>query len=133
MEILHPEGYPGSGDINNASIVIRLTYEEVTFLFTGDLETDGGEDVVLAHYTPEQLSADVLKVGHHGSSDATSNAWLDAVDPSLAAIEVGSGNSYGHPHSELLQRLSSRGIPVYRTDQDGTFVVTTDGFDITVF
>lgn len=105
----------------------------MTFLFTGDLETDGGEDVVLAHYTPEQLSADVLKVGHHGSSDATSNAWLDAVDPSLAAIEVGSGNSYGHPHSELLQRLSSRGIPVYRTDQDGTFVVTTDGFDITVF
>lgn len=133
VEILHPEGYPGSGGINNASIVIRLTYEEVTFLFTGDLETDGGEDVVLAHYTPEQLRADVLKVGHHGSSDATSNAWLDAVEPSLAAIEVGSGNSYGHPHQELLQRLSSRGIPVYRTDQDGTFVVTTDGFDITVF
>lgn len=133
VEILHPEGYPGSGSINNASIVIRLTYEEVTFLFTGDLETDEGEEVVLAHYTPEQLRADVLKVGHHGSSDATSNAWLDAVEPSLAAIEVGSGNSYGHPHSELLQRLSSRGIPVYRTDQDGTFVVTTDGFDITVF
>ncbi|HPF33581.1 MAG TPA: MBL fold metallo-hydrolase, partial [Candidatus Sabulitectum sp.] len=62
-----------------------------------------------------------------------SSQWLDAVDPSIAAIEVGSGNPYGHPHSEVLNRLDSRGIPVYRTDQDGTFVVTTDGIDITVF
>lgn len=133
VEILHPEGYPGSGSMNNASIVIRICFEDVSFLFTGDLESDDGENVVLSQYTPEQLQSDVLKVGHHGSSDATGNSWLDAVSPSIAAIEVGSGNPYGHPHSELLNRLASRGIPVYRTDQDGTFVVTTDGFDITVF
>lgn len=133
VEVISPEMYPGTGEVNNASIVIHLEYKEVAFLFTGDLQTEDGEDQVLALYDPEDLKADVLKIGHHGSSDATSNAWLDAVDPSLAAIEVGSGNPYGHPHPELLNRLSSRGIPVYRTDQDGTFVVTTDGFDITVF
>ncbi|HOP27306.1 MAG TPA: ComEC/Rec2 family competence protein [Candidatus Sabulitectum sp.] len=132
--ILNPEAYPGTGDMmNNASIVIRITFEGVSMLFTGDLETDDGEDVLLSLYTPEQLRADVLKVGHHGSYTSTSSQWLDAVDPSIAAIEVGSGNPYGHPHSEVLNRLDSRGIPVYRTDQDGTFVVTTDGIDITVF
>lgn len=133
VEILHPDAYPGSGEMNNASIVIHLTFEDVSFLFTGDLETDDGEDVLLSYYTPEQLKADVLKVGHHGSYTSTSSAWLDAVDPSIAAIEVGSGNPYGHPHAEVLNRLDSRGIPVYRTDQMGTFVVTTDGYDITVF
>ena len=133
VRILHPEPHPGTGNMNNASIVVHVTFEDVSFLFTGDLETDDGEDGVLAYYSPDDLRADILKVGHHGSSDATSNAWLDAVDPSYAAIEVGSGNTYGHPHSELLYRLDSRGIPVYRTDQDGTFVITTDGTDITVF
>ena len=133
VEILHPQPHPGSGDMNNASILIHITFEEVSFLFTGDLETDDGEDDVLAHYSPEDMRAEVLKVGHHGSVDATGNLWLDAVQPSYAAIEVGSGNPYGHPHSELLNRLDSRGIPVYRTDQDGTFVITTDGTDITVF
>ena len=133
IEILHPQPSPGTGNMNTSSIVIRMTFESVTFLFTGDLETDDGEDDVLSYYLPEDLRADVLKVGHHGSSDATGNAWLDAVEPSYAAIEVGSGNPYGHPHSELLNRLDSRGIPVYRTDQDGTFVITTDGTDITVF
>ncbi len=135
VEILHPEPSPGpnSGDMNNASIVIHLTFEEVSFLFTGDLETDDGEQDVLAHYSAEDIRADVLKVGHHGSSTSTSSQWLDAVDPSYAAIEVGSGNPYGHPHGEVINRLDSRGIPIYRTDLDGTFVITTDGIDITVF
>jgi len=133
VEILHPEAYPGTGEMNNASIVIHLTYEDVSFLFTGDLETEDGEEAILSQYTADQLKSDVLKVGHHGSYTSTSAAWLDAVDPSIAAIEVGSGNPYGHPHTEVLNRLDSRGIPVYRTDQDGTFVITTDGFEITVF
>lgn len=135
VKILHPEPSPGTypDDMNNSSILIHITFEDVSFLFTGDLETDYGEEDVLGYYLPEDLRADILKVGHHGSSDATSYTWLDAVQPSYAAIEVGSGNTYGHPHSELLYRLDSRGIPVYRTDQDGTFVITTDGTDITVF
>jgi competence protein ComEC len=132
-EILHPEPSPGTGSENNASIVIRMEFENVSFLFTGDLETENGEEEVLSSYSAEDLKADVLKVGHHGSGDATGNLWLDAVQPVFAAIEVGAGNSYGHPQSELLERLTSRGIPVYRTDQDGTFVITTDGTDITVF
>lgn len=133
VRVLNPDAYPGSGNENNASIVIHLEYKSVSFLFAGDLETEGGEDVVLSIYNPADLQADVLKIGHHGSSDATSNAWLDAVNPSYAAIEVGAGNPYGHPHSQIINKLSSRGIPVYRTDQDGTFVITTDGYDITVF
>lgn len=134
VEILHPEAnYDPKVGMNNASIVIHLAYEEVSFLFTGDLETDGGENDILSQYAPEQLRADILKVGHHGSYTSTSSAWLDAVDPSIAAIEVGSGNPYGHPHSEVMNRLDSRGIPVYRTDVHGTFVITTDGFDVTVF
>ena len=133
VKILHPEPNPGTGNMNNSSILIHITFEDVSFLFTGDLETDDGEEDVLAFYSPDDLKADILKVGHHGSSDATSNYWLDAVQPSYAAIEVGSGNPYGHPHSELLYRLDNRGIPVYRTDQHGTFVITTDGTDITVF
>jgi beta-lactamase superfamily II metal-dependent hydrolase len=133
VEIMHPEPHPGTGNMNNASILIHVTFEDVSFLFAGDLETEDGEDQVLSYYQPSDLLSDVLKIGHHGSSDATCNAWLDAVQPSYAAIEVGLGNPYGHPHSELLNRLSSRGIPVYRTDQDGTFVITTDGTDITVF
>ncbi len=133
VKILHPEPSPGTGNMNNSSIVIHITFEDVSFLFTGDLETDEGEEDVLSFYSPDDLKADILKVGHHGSSDATSSQWLDAVDPSFAAIEVGSGNTYGHPHSSLLDRLDSRGIPVYRTDRDGTFVITTDGTDITVF
>jgi len=133
IRVLNPEMYPGTGEMNNSSIVIRLEYKDVAFLFTGDLQTQDGEEELLSLYSPQDLQADILKIGHHGSSDATSNAWLDAVDPSYAAIEVGEGNVYGHPHQELLNRLASRGIPVYRTDQDGTFVMTTDGFDITVF
>ena len=133
VEILHPEPSPGTGNMNNSSIVIRVEFDNVSFLFTGDLETEDGEEDVLGVYSAEELRSDVLKLGHHGSSDATSNAWLDAVQPQYAAIEVGSGNSYGHPHSETLDRLDSRGIPVFRTDEDGTFVITTDGTDITVF
>ena len=133
VKILHPEASPGTGNMNNSSVVIHIAFEDVSFLFTGDLETEEGEEDVLSFYSPDDLKADILKVGHHGSSDATSSQWLDAVDPSYAAIEVGSGNPYGHPHSSLLNRLDSRGIPVYRTDQDGTFVITTDGTDITVF
>ncbi len=133
VKVLNPEKEPSSGNQNNASIVIRVTFKSVSFLFTGDLETDGGEDVILNLYSPDEIQATVLKVGHHGSYTSTSNSWLDAVDPSYAAIEVGSGNPYGHPHSEVINRLDSRRIPTFRTDRDGTFVFTTDGYDIVTY
>lgn len=129
VECLHPVDPLGS-DINNASIVLRITFENVTFLFTGDLQSEGEMDIIGA---VGDVAADILKVGHHGSYTSTSINWLSAVDPSCAAIEVGYGNPYGHPHDEVLDRLDSWGAAVYRTDLDGTFIISTDGTDIEVY
>ena len=135
VECIHPVEPLGS-DANNASIVLRITFENVSFLFTGDLETTGGENVVLSAISQgliDDISADVLKVGHHGSNTSTSSSWLQAVDPDYAAIEVGYGNPYGHPHAEVVQRLENYGALIYRTDQDGTFIITTDGNTLEVY
>jgi competence protein ComEC len=130
VQVLHPSEPLSPSSTNNASIVIRLVYGETSFLFTGDLETSGGEDIILASIPPEDLSSDVLKVAHHGSWTSTCNAWLAAVNPSIAAICVGAGNPYGHPHGEVLDRLAARGVTVYRTDLDGTFYISSDGIDL---
>ncbi len=130
VEVIHPVDPLSPSNANNASIVIRLTYENISFLFTGDLETNGGEDVILAALTTgdiDDISADVLKVGHHGSATSTCAQWLDAVNPSIAAICLGAGNPYGHPHDEVVNRLESRGITIYRNDLDGTFYLSSDG------
>ncbi|OPL17874.1 MAG: hypothetical protein AVO35_08325 [Candidatus Aegiribacteria sp. MLS_C] len=135
VECLHPDD-PLGDDANNASVVLRVTFQDVTFLFTGDLESSGGEDDILYALAQGQIgdiSADVLKVGHHGSHTSTSQDWLVAVDPSMAAIEVGSGNPYGHPHAEVIGRLQDHGTDIYRTDLDGTFVISTDGSDLQVY
>jgi len=130
VEVIHPVDPLSPSNANNASIVIRLTYENVSFLFTGDLETNGGEDVILAALSTgeiEDISADVLKVGHHGSYTSTCTQWLSKVNPSIAAICLGSGNPYGHPHTEVVNRLEDRGIAIYRNDLDGTFYLSSDG------
>ena len=130
VEVLHPVEPLSPSNMNNSSIVFRLTYEEVSFLFTGDLETNGGEDVILAALSTgiiEDISADVLKVGHHGSFTSSCSQWLAQVNPSVAAICVGAGNPYGHPHSEVVDRLNGRNITIYRTDLDGTFYLSSDG------
>ncbi len=135
VECIHPVEPLGS-DANNASIVLRITFDNISFLFTGDLETAGGENVVLSAVSQgliDDISADVLKVGHHGSNTSTSVSWLQAVDPDYAAIEVGYGNPYGHPHAEVVQRLENYGALIYRTDQDGTFIITTDGNTLEVY
>ena len=77
------------------------------------------------------LKADVLKAGHHGSKSSSTDAFLNAVNPKYAVISVGKDNDYGHPNKETLQKFSSRGIKVYRTDESGTIVVTSDGNNIT--
>jgi beta-lactamase superfamily II metal-dependent hydrolase len=78
------------------------------------------------------LQADVLKVGHHGSYSSTSPAFLKAVDPKYAVISVGKGNDYGHPHQVTLDKLSAAGVTVYRTDQNGTVVITSDGKNLSL-
>jgi len=128
--VLHPQDPLDPGNVNNASIVLRIAFSEISFLFAGDLETDGGEDLVLAAVSSGRLgsiASNVLKVGHHGSFTSTSTPWLAAISPDWAAIEVGAGNPFGHPHGEVLARLMGRDISIFRTDLDGTFYIATDG------
>ena len=77
------------------------------------------------------VKTDVLKVGHHGSSSSTTQAFLDKVSPEYAVVSVGKDNSYGHPHKENMDRLKAKNIPVYRTDECGTIIATSNGNDIT--
>lgn len=111
-------------DLNSCSIVLKLTFGNLAYLFTGDEETVNEEQMISSGY---DLSADVLKVAHHGSNTSTSEEFLDKVSPKIAIIMVGAENSYGHPHKEILNRLNARNIKIYRTDTDGTILITSDG------
>jgi competence protein ComEC len=120
----------GLKDPNLASTIALVRYGLVRFLLVGDAER-GEEDWLLDH-SPDALRADVLKVGHHGSSTSSSDAFLNAVQPELAIISVGAGNRYGHPSNDVLHALSRVGAEVLRTDEAGTVVVRTDGIHIEV-
>jgi competence protein ComEC len=123
LEILSPAA-PDSDDLNNASIVAKFTYGTVSFLFTGDAEKSTEKEILSAG---SNLKSTVLKAGHHGSSTSTSDDFLEAVSPKAAVIMCGTGNSYGHPHEEILEKLESADIDIYRTDLLGTIVIETDG------
>lgn len=110
-------------DLNNMSVVVLLTYGNGTFLFTGDAETLSETDMLENGVPP----CDVLKVGHHGSSTSSSEAFIEAVSPQIAVISVGDGNSYGHPHASTLDRLEAHDVQIYRTDLCGTITITCDG------
>lgn len=112
---------------NNGSLACVLAYGQTRFLFTGDAETESEAAMINGRY---DLAADVLKIGHHGSSTSSSPAFLDAVAPSYAIISVGD-NNYGHPDSGTLDKLSKRGIQTLRTDELGTIVFSSNGNEIT--
>jgi competence protein ComEC len=116
-------------DTNNYSIVLRVVYGSVSFLLTGDAGTDSEKGILGKGYT---LKSDVLKVGHHGSADSTSNPFLEAIAPRDAVILVGQDNDYGHPHKETLSKLNTAGIKIYRTDMNGTIVYTSNGTNLAV-
>lgn len=109
---------------NDASIALLLKNGNTSFLFTGDAGEDAEADILK---TDIPLSADVYKVGHHGSKYSTSKELIKAVNPTYAVISCGEDNSYGHPHAETLNTLRANGVKVYRTDEAGTVVATTDG------
>lgn len=115
-------------DTNNTSIVIRIVYGDTSFLFTGDAEQETEEKIL---ESDQNIESTVLKVGHHGSSTSTSQAFLDAVSPTYAVISCGKDNSYGHPHSETLAKLASAGVEVFRTDELGDIYCTSDGTEVT--
>lgn len=116
-------------DLNNYSAVLKLTYGQDSFLFTGDAEEFSELEMQNSKYN---LQADLLKVGHHGSSSSSSYSFLQAIDPEYAVISVGADNDYGHPSAQALSRLQSIGAAVYRTDQRGTIIATSSGTDITM-
>ena len=117
-------------DLNENSVVCRLDFGETSFLFTGDASRQSENDLVKAY--GDGLSADVLKLGHHGSDTSSQEKWLNAVDPEVAVCCVGWDNTYGHPSPEVLERLEKRGVTLYRTDRNGTVVVTSDGEQLAV-
>lgn len=116
-------------DINNMSVMVKLTYGENTFLFTGDAEKEEEREVLA---TGANLDCDVLKAGHHGSGTSSCTDFLDAVSPEICVIQVGADNDYGHPHENIVERISKYTEEIYRTDLCGDIVVTSDGKNLSV-
>jgi competence protein ComEC len=127
MEILncgYPPGIPATNE-NNSSIVLRLTYGLFSLLMTGDAETPVNE--YLLRNFAGSISSAALKVNHHGSADATNDAWIGAVMPQAAVISCGAGNPYGHPHTATLNLLQTHAVEIFRTDLHGDITVVSDG------
>lgn len=116
-------------ETNDQSLVLRLVYGERSFLLTGDAQEDAETDLLESGQT---LSADILKVGHHGSRTSTTQAFLDQVSPSCAVFSTGEDRNH-LPNSDVLQRLEEAGIPILRTDLDGTLIFCTDGHRLQAF
>lgn len=116
-------------DANDNSLVVQLGYGKNRFLFMGDAEENVEKDILEKGY---DLTCDVLKLGHHGSYTATSDAFLKAADPAYGIISCGKNNSYGHPHAEVLARLEDEDVQVYRTDTMGTIQAVSDGTRVTL-
>ncbi|MCR5102763.1 MAG: MBL fold metallo-hydrolase [Butyrivibrio sp.] len=116
-----------SENVNNTSIVLKVTYGDTAFLFTGDAEYDEEQDMLVSG---RDLESTVLKVGHHGSDTSTCAAFLNEVNPEYAVISVGEGNEYGHPTQGTLDILKSHNIKTFRTDLQGTIIAISDGKNI---
>ncbi len=115
-------------ELNHYSTVIKLEYQENSFLFTGDAEVINEEDIIKEYSDISKV--DVLKVAHHGSSSSTSNNFLDITEPDYGIISVGKDNQYGHPSSTVIKRLNDKDIKIYRTDLQGTIILSSNGVKI---
>ena len=126
MEVYSPqEGEVSISDYNAASLVVKLTYHDVDFLFTGDLEGKYLLDVC-----DEDIEAEVLKIPHHGSNNSYNERFYQKVDPEAAVISVGEDNSYGHPNYKIIEYFEEENVPLYRTDIDGAVTFFTDGYNL---
>ncbi len=128
LEVLYPDRDMSRMETNASSIALRLSYGETAFFLSGDLPIAIENYLVLTE--GEDLHADVLKLGHHGSRTSTGEALLAAVQPTLAVGSMEKDSRYGHPHKEVLDRLEKAGIPLLRTDEEGTIVLRSDGKNI---
>lgn len=117
---LYPTGASaGTGEENQGSMVLRYSYSDTKVLFTGDITAEEEQQLL-----EQNISADVLKVAHHGSKYSSDAAFLEKVSPKAAVISCGTNNVYGHPHKEAMERLQKTGAEIFRTDEDGTILVT---------
>jgi len=131
VTVLGPRTYNVPETWNNASIVLRLTYGDTSFLFTGDMEQEEETELLEAGC---DVSCDVLKVGHHGSRTSSGYRLLYEARPVCAVISCGAGNDYGHPHKQAVSRLRDAGIgTILRTDECGSIVIHSDGTDLTYY
>ena len=127
VEILSPSVQ--SNNLNNMSVVLKITYGETEFLFQGDSETKIENDLILSDF---DIDVDVLKIGHHGSKTSTSDKFIDATSPDIAVISSGYANNYGHPNGAILDRLENNDIKTYITALDGNVVLSSDGKNIAI-
>lgn len=123
VEILSPNDSKNYNNLNDWSVIIKITYDTESFLFTGDASSS-----VISASNPGRIN--VLKVGHHGSKTSTTNSLIAALQPQWAIIEVGANNDYGHPTEQALSALKKNSVEVFRTDLNGTCTATSDGKSI---
>lgn len=129
MDFIGPTKEYSQSDLNDWSAVLKVTHGEKVFLFTGDAETPAENDMLDANLLEP---VDVLKVSHHGASEATNTDFLNIVKPKMAAISVGEGNRYGHPTQAALKRLKDADVTIYRTDEQGNIIFVSNGKNIIV-
>lgn len=111
-------------ELNNYSPVMKISYGQNSFMFTGDAESLVEKEILNEN---KDLKADVLKLGHHGSHSSTSEEFLKAVNPSIAVVSCAKDNKYGHPHKETMSNLKKAGITVYETFRDGDITINSNG------
>ena len=125
IDVLFPDRDVSGLDTNTGSLIAKLVYGKTSMLLTGDAPS--GTEEYLIRLDGDKLKSDILKVAHHGSKTSVSQAFYGVVNPQMAAISVGAGNSYGHPNKETLDMLNQFGIKILRTDQLGTINFVSDG------
>ncbi|MGL5573971.1 MAG: ComEC/Rec2 family competence protein, partial [Sarcina sp.] len=113
-------------NLNNYSPIMKLTHYKKSFLFTGDAEIEAEVEVL-----NKEIDSDILKIGHHGSSSSSTQEFLKKVTPDISIISCGINNSFNHPHKSTLENLKNINSKIYRTDEDGTIVLISNGKDIT--
>lgn len=116
-------------DLNNYSPIMKISYGNNSFMFTGDAEEIAEKEALKEH---KDLKADVLKLGHHGSHSSTSEPFLKAVDPSIAIVSCAKNNKYGHPHKEIMTKLKDARVKIYETFRDGDITITSNGENLDV-
>ena len=130
IEILYAPPAENAGD-NSDSLILRLDYGSCSMLLMGDAEAKE-EEMLLETIPSDRLTSDFLKVAHHGSSGSSTEKLLSAVSPRIAVISSAEGNTFGHPHAEVLSRLEKINVDIYRTDIHGTLMFYCDGKRITL-